>query len=141
MQRRLLLLAVVAGLAGLFSNVGPTIAGPTPDIVVDTFCPACMTGANYYTTIHEAVAAASPAIRSSSAQVTYAEPTIAMNADLVKLLGPGTTPADDGVATVKVTPSTGIAIVHIAADSIAVRGLDIDGTLPTGFPGTTTGST
>jgi hypothetical protein len=40
MQRRLLLLAVVAGLAGLFSTIGPTFADPTPDIVVDTFCPA-----------------------------------------------------------------------------------------------------
>lgn len=39
----------------------------------------------------------------------------------------------------KVTPSTGSAIVHNAADSMAVRGLDIDGTLPTGFPGTTYG--
>ncbi|MFI5387522.1 MAG: hypothetical protein ACHQ50_15545, partial [Fimbriimonadales bacterium] len=62
-----------------------------------------------------------------------------MNANLVKLLEPGTTPVDDGVATVKVMPSTGSAIVHIAADSMAVRGLDIDGTLPTGFPGTTYG--
>jgi hypothetical protein len=44
MQRRLLLLAVVAGLAGLFSNIGPTFADPTPDIVVDTFCAACEEG-------------------------------------------------------------------------------------------------
>lgn len=134
---------MVVGLVGLFAGNATTIAGPppAPNIVVDVNFPSCDTAAYDTTSIADAIAHANPAdvIYVCPSLSPYVEPLITVNVGSLKILGPSAN-GHPGVATVKrssIGPS-GI-VFDVTADSVVIRGLDIDATPAAGHVGATIG--
>src|ERR1700674_3017850 len=102
MLRRLLLLAVVVGLVGLFAGSAPTFAGPlpAPTRVVDVNFPQCIPNLPIYTSINDAVQASSPGDVIYVCPGTYVEPAITITQNSLKILGPGVN-GHPGTATVE----------------------------------------
>lgn len=126
-----MLLAVVAGLVGLFAGSAPTFAGPAPNIVVDTNFPACIQNVpKTYSYIQQGIDNASPGDTIYVCPAFYYEATITVDVSNIKILGPGTTPANDGSAVIQVSTLTTNAQMDVTADSVTIRGLDFEGTRP-----------
>ena len=129
-------------MACLASTSRPTFAASTPDYVVDTNFPACIPNLplTSYTSIHDAVAAiTTPGHTLYVCPGTYTEPTITVNASILTIMGPGATPADDGVALVKKRADAGVFAFDVSAGAVddTISGLTIDATPPVGFSGYT----
>ena len=83
-----------------------------------------------YATIHEALAAANVNDTIFVCQGTYDEPTLTIDKSGLLLLGPGSTPADDGVATItKATSSSSTVLITAAGTTFS--GFTVDATPPT----------
>ena len=120
------------------SGRSQTHAGTTIDwLVYQPPASPCMGGISHppVTSIHEAVDGANLAGAPATIFVcagNYPEPNLVITHPGISLLGPGTTPEDDGVATIQLTPTTG-HMVEINAEFVSVDGFTFDGTPPPNY--------
>lgn len=81
-----------------------------------------------YSTINGALMAANVNDTIFVCEGTYEEPTLILDKSGMFLLGPGSTPEDDGVATITKAMGSGSATVRITAAGVTVSGFTVDAT-------------
>jgi hypothetical protein len=118
-------------------GLAPPVAAQATLVVDDTGPPFCAPVSSVYTTITQALAAASSGDTIHVCEGNYTEPSMVITTGYLTITGPGATPGDDGVATVH---HNGVfsAMFTIQADGVVLQGLDLDAT-PLGGASSTAG--
>jgi hypothetical protein len=140
MLRRGALYLLILALALLASpTVTPPVAAAGTTYVVDDDIHNCVNGLlPDFAAISTAVAAATDGDTIRVCEGEYTLSTLIIDRS-VTITGPGATPENDGVATVRHGSGGGTAMFDINANGITIEGLDLDLTPPPGFPFTTGG--
>jgi hypothetical protein len=111
----------------------PPVAAQMTWVVDDEGVNCVVGGASDFGDIASALFYAQPGDTIRVCAGNYTEPTLYVYADYLTITGPGATPENDGVATIRPSYSD---IFVISADYVVVQGLDLDATPK--FPGDST---